>query len=564
MTAYTGTLCPSIFVEDTLRCSATIIAADSPSPVAPMYELESIVPLGAGTLNSGLPIPAYEFVRDGTKVDSFLDDYYYRVHVTPASFAFGAILSEQVETFIVWNAFFEPVTNSSISETFPDEFELAGEAAGYVYKALEYKTYTITVPKEGSANFEASIIFDFGLAGKRTVTLSGVRMVVFYFPPFENLKENLQWFTNIIKARDGSEQRRSVRSIPRQGFNFEVPLQTEKEQSRFEALMHGWAKRAFGLPIWKECTIHAGTITAGDLSITVDTTNADYRDDSYALIISSIDSFEAIKISTVASGSLTLETAVVGNYTGNKLIMPLRISQVTGMVEMTNPISTSAVFQIAFAVKDNVLLTGYTPTLTYNGLPVLTTPSMHYSDSSDKQSNIDSDSFSQDYDSGDFDFYSDSEFNLNSQEWGFLNETKAAMWNYKKFLHSLFGRQGALWVPTFKKDLNLTDTIGAADTSFRIENIKLAENMGLNDLRTHLAFIFTSGTILCREITGIVESDATEEIISIDSALGVEVPIGGCVISFLDKCRLAADEVEIEHIVPYKNYSKVNFLAVKE
>lgn len=565
MTAYTGTLCPSIFVEDTLRCSATIAAADSPSPVAVMYELESIVPLGAGTLNSGLPVPAYEFDRDGTKVNSFLDDYYYRMHVTPADFAFGAIMAEQVETFIVWNAFFVPVTNSSISETFPDEFELAGETPPYTYKALEYSTYTITVPKEGSASFEASIAFDFGSAGERTVTLSGVRLIVFSFAPMWPVREGLEWFTDIITPRDGigSEQRRSVRSVPRQSFTLSVPLKTTKEQSRFDAALFGWQKRMFGLPVWTEKVLHTADIAATATTITVDTTNADFRDDSYAVIWKSLTEYEAVKIETVAAGSLTLETPVVGTFTGNKFIMPLRITQVTQTVRRQNPVAGFMQADLNFAVKDNVLLTGFVADVTYDGLPVLQVGSKQVG-GSPKESSIDSDSFSQDYDSGDFDFFSDSEFNMIAQSWGIVNENRAACWQFRLLLHSLFGRQGTIYVPTYKEDLTQAEVIGAADTSFQIENIKLAENMTFNTLRNHLAFIFPDGTHIYKEITGIVEHDEDIEIISIDSALGVEVAVGGCMISFLDKCRLASDSLEIEWLIDNKNYSTLPLIAVVE
>jgi hypothetical protein len=147
---------------------------------------------------------------------------------------------------------------------------------------------------------------------------------------------------------------------------------------------------------------------------------------------------------------------------------------------------------------------------------------------------------------------------------GFVKESKSDIWNFRKFLHSLYGMQAPVYAPTFREDLVATDTIGAADTNFRIENIKLAENMGLNDLRTHLAFIFPNGTKLYMEITGIVEADATEEIISIDSALGVEVAIGACYISFLDKCRMASDMVTMDHLIGNKMNSNLSFIAVKE
>jgi len=563
MPVFTGIATPDIFVEDTLRCSATIINDTVVSPVV-VRMLESVIPLGTGAWRSNLPIERNERTRTGIKVDSFLDDYYYRIHVTPATFAFGAILSDRVEDFYVWNSYFVQKTCSSIVETYPAEFVLTGLAAPFNLAALEYTTYTITVPKEGTATFTATITYSFVSAGTGVVTLSGTRMIVFAFCPKLKIQESLEWLTDIIMPNDGigSEQRISVRPIPRQGFSYLVPLITEKEQSRFEAAIFGSQKRYFGLPIWTERVIHTATITAADLTITVDTTNADFRDDSNAIIWKSITEYEAVKVTTVAAGLLSLESPVVGTYTGTKFIMPLRIAQVNTVVAKSNPTANTMTATIVFSVKDNILQTGYVPAVTYDTLPVLTAGSKQLGISA-KSSDSDSDSFIQDYDSGDFDYYSDSEFNLNNQGWEFVNETKATCWDFRLFLHSLYGQRGTFWVPTYKKDLNLALAIGAADTSFQIENIKLAENMTFNSLRTHLAFIFPSGTVYYKEITGITEVDENIEIVSIDSALGIGVAIGDCMISFMDLCRRTSDTVTIDWFFFDKNSCNDTFLAVK-
>ena len=564
MPAFTGILEPSIFVEDTLRCSATIAAALTPSPVV-IGELESVIALGEGSWHSYLPVEQIERSRTGTKVESFLDDYYYRIHVTPATFPFGPVLSELIDEFYVWNAFFVQKTCDDITETCPDEFELAGLADPFDLEPLECTTYTITIPKEGSASFESTITFDFGAAGSRIVVLSGTRMIVFAFCPQLKIPELLEWMTDVITPRDGigAEQRISVRTIPRQKFTYSIPLKTEKEQSRFEAAMFEAQKRYFGLPIWTERVTHTATITAADGTITVDTTNADFRDESYALIWKSITEYEAVKIDTVAAGLLTLESPVVATYTGTKFILPLRIAQVNSPVKKTNLSAGLMIATVGFSVKDNILQTGYTPATTYKTFPVLDVGSKHFGRIA-KISGSDSDSFIQDYESGDFDYYSDSEFNKISQGWGFANEDKAACWDFRLFLHSLYGMQGTVWVPTYKDDLAQASVIGAADTSFQINNIKLAENMTFNTLRTHLAFILPSGTTYYREITGIVELNDNIEVISIDAQLGVELAVGDCMISFLDLCRRASDTAKMDWFFFDHNNINETYMAVVE
>jgi len=368
----------------------------------------------------------------------------------------------------------------------------------------------------------------------------GTRLPLFPFRPQAPIKETIATLTDVIAGNDGSEQRISTRPVPRQGFKFPVMMESEKQQARLDALLFSWQKRSFGLPVWPELVVHTGAINATDMAITVDTTNSDFRDDSLAVIWQSEDSCEVVQVETVAAGSLTLANPVQNTYTGSKLILPVRTAQMDASSKRTGHSTGLAFADFSFAVKDNILLTGFTPATTYKGLPVLTEATAV--DPTQSKSS-DGDASLQDYETGDYDYFSDSDFNIGIQSHLFYKDTKADCWDFRKFIHSLLGQQGTFYVPTHKEDMVLAVGFGASDTSFNISYIGLAENMGLNDLRTDIAFIFPDGTQLYREVTGIVKAGAVE-IISIDSDLDIAVEPGDCVISWLDKLRLAGDEIE--------------------
>jgi len=396
-------------------------------------------------------------------------------------------------------------------------------------------------------------------------------MPIFAFPPTIEVKETLEWLTNIIKPADGvgSEQRISIRPIPRQFFAYSIPLLNEKEQSRFDAFMFGHQKLSWDLPIWIYKVLHSTTITAGAMSITVDTTYADFRDDGYAIIWKSLTECEKVSIDTVTSGSLTLKAGVVSTYTGDKFIMPCRTAQIIDAVRRMNEEADYSIAQVTFAVKDNILLTGYVPDETYNAAdsgsleaPIILTGSVI--GIQEKDCSSDSDSDVQDYDTGDFDYFSNSKFNLIGQNWTFYNDTRAKCWNFRLLLHYLKGRQGVCWLPTYKNDLVQVETIGAADTFFSVENIGLTDNMTFNSLRTHLAFVFTDGTIIPREIVDISENSTGYDEITIDSALGLEVEVGDCKICFLDLSRQASDIVSIDWLEYNKNSVNQVFMAIVE
>jgi len=558
MTAFNAILQPSMFVEDTLRCSATIADDTEVSPVD-ICALESVLPLGESEWDNQLPIARIEYGYVGIKVLTFVDDYYYRIHVDPMRLNFGAIISPLQEELLVWNAYFVPKTCAEIIEFNGDEWELTGETPPFELAPLGHTIFTLDLPLQGSATFEGSITFNFADANEPIVVISGTRLILFAWRPQAELSETLEWLTDILTSKDGSLQRICLRQAPRQRFRLPLLIESDQEQARLDAALFSWQKRAWGLPIWPEMVIHTATITADDTVIAVDTTNADFRDAGLAVIWQSPTQAEVIQVETVAADSLTLSSPVQGTFTGRKLIMPCRIAQMSAPTSRQIHSAGPAIIEAFFAVKDNVLLTGYTPPVTYKGLPVLTEATAV--DPTQRKSS-DGDTILTDYETGDFQYFSDSEFNIRLQSHLFYNDTKAAAWQFRLFLHSLYGRQGAVYIPTHKNDLSLAEGFGSSDTSFNIENIGLADNMGLNALRTDLAFIFPDGTPLYREITGIVDS-GSEEIVSIDSSLGVAVEPGDCMICFLDKVCLAADDVELIWTRAHENRCELDWQAVK-
>ena len=559
MADFDGILAGDILLDSLRFCSASILNNSPSSDEFSVCDLDDTTPAVLVTHTSELPVTMREHVKVGQHVTSFLDDYYYRIHVDPAALNFGAIISPLQEVLLVWNAYFVAKTCSQIVEVNGSEWDLTGETPPFELAPLGHTIFTLDLPLQGSATFEGSITFNFADANEPIVVISGTRLILFAWRPQAELSETLEWLTDILTSKDGSLQRICLRQAPRHRFRLPLLIESDQEQARLDAALFSWQKRAWGLPIWPEMVIHTATITADDTVIAVDTTNADFRDAGLAVIWQSPTQAEVIQVETVAADSLTLSSPVQGTFTGRKLIMPCRIAQMSAPTSRQIHSAGPAIIEAFFAVKDNVLLTGYTPPVTYKGLPVLTEATAV--DPTQRKSS-DGDTVVTDYETGDFQYFSDSEFNVRLQSHLFYNDTKAATWQFRLFLHSLYGRQGTVYIPTHKNDLSLAEGFGASDTSFNIVNIGLADNMGVNDLRTDLAFIFPDGTQLYREITGIVES-GTEEIISIDSDLDIAVEPGDCIICFLDKVCLAADDVELIWTRAHENRCELDWQAVK-
>jgi hypothetical protein len=540
MAAFDGVsvLAPDIPDLDFTALAISGWTADLPLDTDP----DDSTPVMVGTWNDLFPLEMPEEQHDGVFVPSYLQDYYYRFWVIPPSFN-EFILTEFSSSFAIWNAFLEPTecTDYDVTEADEIEFSLESGEPPFTIWTLRTRTFPFVIPVAGSPEFTSIIAFIFPGFGEPDISIHGIRVKVFAWPPLLPVTESLEWLTDIIRARDGSEQRICLRPAPRQGFRFGLYLKNEAEQSKFDVILWRHQKRTWGLPVWPEWTLHASTISIGATTISFDTTTADYRAGGLAIIWQSEESYEIVKIDSVAAGSLTLESGVAATWTGDKHIMPLRIAYLRAQVSRPSAPDGYAKATLDFTVRDNVRLTGYANADPYNGSEVLPATIV---DEGDQEIESDGDASFVDYGFGEFEIFSDSEFNIVVQSHIFRKEGRAECWNFRKFWHSVFGRRNIVWIPTYKADITQLNQIGPGATSFNVANVGLALNMGTNEMRKHIAFIFPDGTALYREIMGITEVDADTETITIDSALGVTVNPGDCEISWLDRCRLTDDKVE--------------------
>lgn len=561
MAAYSGGQIAAILMDDTLVfCSSTIV--NKTPKVITVLGIDDVTNVVKGPLTYN-EATMLEFNYDGYRARTFLDEYYYRIHIVPNDFNLGPILADMERDFIVWNAHFDKKTCSVINAEGASGLTLLGLIAPFTLNGLQHTDYIIQIPLDGVPVLQTTYTFDFGVGEEFPVTIEGTRVTLFIFRPQETVNESLEWFTNILSPRYGiaKEQRIALRKIPRQGFRFSVLLPDEQLQSRMDSILFNGQRRLWGLPIWTEMCLHTTDITAGMASIMVSTDYADFRSNSLAIIWQSPTICEVVEISSFTSSTLTLNSPVIGNYYGNKLIIPLRLAKMNGVVQRRNFAPGPAAFDFTFMIQDNAAITGFTAVQVYKSLPVLVnaTPVENTQDkTSDAEPNL------VDFNTGDFEILMDSVHNRFGQAFLFYNDTKQDCWKFRQFLHSLYGRQSCVWIPTFKNDMILRATIAPTDTNFRVNNCHFTKGMGLNILRTNVAFIFLNGTIICKEITGIAETDDVEEIFSIDSGIGITVNPGDCVISFLDKCRLSADQVQLAWPMAHQNECTLNFTVVKE
>jgi len=545
MAAYTGILVTGPHGSEdgwTPTVSATIAAAPGnlPCPIPPP-SLDSIIGIAESSLNNTYAKESvYGYV--GEKVDSFIDDYYYRFHVVASAFNYSAILYEITEEFLLWNAFFVSADCSEIIEVEGDEFELAGLEAPYTLNNLQYTMYSFTIPIEGTASFASSITFDFGLMGEPIVIILGARPIIlpgrFTFPVTERLVFN----TEILSPHNRTEQRKAKRlGIPEDHYSTRILVRNDTEVAQFETVLHVGMKRQWPVPLWPQAARHIGILPAGSGTIAVDTRYADFHAGGLILIWESTENSEFVLIDSVGDNLITLDAVTLKNYWQDKWIIPCCLGRCL-QASRIKRYHGSALCDMTWRIEDVEAVTGFVAAMTYDGYAVLTDPAILVGDSG--QASHDPDIAVLDAGTGPFETVSNSDFNLVDQSHGWRPWTKAACWWLRQFLYNIKGRQKSFLVPTFRRDIELSRDFSHTDTSLYVRNCGFAQNMGLNDMRTYLAFRPPGSDIIVRKITGSDSVNDTEEMITINTSPGEDFKQGSY-LCWVDKVRLASDEIEM-------------------
>lgn len=116
----------------------------------------------------------------------------------------------------------------------------------------------------------------------------------------------------------------------------------------------------------------------------------------------------------------------------------------------------------------------------------------------------------------------------------------------KTFIDGKFGRAVPFWLITWEDDLDLTVDIAPNDLTITVEQCSYTALLFQYPSRRHIAFLDKlTGTRYFRKITAAVDGGSTETL-TLDSSLGVSLPMASTAVSFLRLSRLDSDTPRIE------------------
>jgi len=555
------------------------------SPVsAANLVLDEIAGAGSGLIVGVLPTPPGPLTPSSPGISGlsggicelYEGDLYGRIIITPTVMDFGNVLQQTSRVLEVWNSFLVSKTLNSITEV--DTFgltlirPLAAPTEPAVYTALQSLIYTVQVDTVGPAAVDASFTFVFASGETPVLAVIGQRVVSFPYCYERPFNETLEFLTNVMESTNGSEQRVAARQQPRQAFKAQYIVDNVNDRQRLLNASYGFHGKFFAVPLFhwaRQLTADAATT---DTRIFVDYANADFRNTTsqqeYLIMLwRSPSDFEISQIALnglAVPGQIDLQLGLAGNHASPAtLVVPLQFALSKDPFQFTETQNNIVTVNVNWLSNDPVDLGDVSSLPVLDGIPVLASNNLMEGRLSQgfkiKYQLIDSTV-------GLFQSVVDRTVPETFTTLGIEVATEAEAWTLRKILYGLRGKQKTFWLPTFRNDFTISQTIGPADTEISfVENDFHRFVEGGPDPWGGIYIELFDGTQIFRTIVGTTAPSAGEESVTIGTSLGVTILVPEIRrASLLVRSRFATDRISIKHLRVGNIQLRIPVVGVKE
>jgi hypothetical protein len=356
------------------------------------------------------------------------------------------------------------------------------------------------------------------------------------------ITERLSWLTDVLASTYGTEQRRALRLSPRREFEMTFnPV--DNVRSYFDLWLHRMGSFEFMVPLFHDSGRLTAALSAGDTSILFDTTFREFNVGDLAIIIGDDPwTFDKVTVVGMTSDGITVNAGEITRaWPKRARIHPLRRSRISDESQASAFTSRVGEATLQFQLNQaNDLANEGSWDSMYLGYPVIETPP-------NRRENLDltfnRNSLVLDNDQGLRVLNDDAGRAFTVQVDNRMMKGRAEHWAFRQMLYRLRGQQGTLWLPSFNRDIELSQAASAADAYLNVKKIGYTYTGGLIDGREQI--FFPGGLVVNVAGTG-AEPSPAEEHLTLTAPLGTDLPAGAFG-SFMDTCRLASDDIEIQH-----------------
>lgn len=538
---------------DAFHIGEFLVQADNPN--LPPEQFETGLPTleqgwdvfagSPGDLQSQQPIDPASRQIDGFLVPTFEADFYHRVWVIPRVIDVGNLLGDVEEVLWVWSAHTDgPRTLDQITETNAEGIVLDGPTLPVEFAPDAVHEFALTVGDIGPAAIDAAYTFSFEHGEQVSARVVGTRVVIFAHRPnwAQPVVERLSWLTDLIRARDGTEQAIVLRSLPRRSLSYEV-LARGRQARDLDRALWAWQARVFAVPLWFDVGRLKAAVAPDATELLTATEFRGYEAGRHALLWSDHRTFEAVEVDQVLSDRLVLARGVRNAWPPGTRLYPLMMGRMPLEQAVERPSADTLRASLTFSGEDRPAVEPAVSEVTHDGFDFdhrrpnraadLTSTYQRFADVLDSQTGrlfVD--------DPADRPFV--------ARAHSYVLRDRVDTWAFRRWLYARRGRAVPFWASTWHTDLVLLDEVGPAITAVRVQGLEYERWYALDDGRRDIALQLRDGTWLVRRVTEAADDgDADETVLTIDGAFGMTVsPAQVRRFCWAELVRLSGDEVE--------------------
>jgi len=484
----------------------------------------------------------------GVRAEAAQDTWFERVYIVPKHVDARIVVAVQTYAVEIYNAYREqPRTLTLFINNADAGIVVNGlPSLPVVIQEQDGLVFSFDVTTSGPPVIDGSLDFYLDV-GFVSLTIEGLRAILFPLEPVIPILETLSFRTDIITKRDGEEQRRSLRENPRQSF--ELVYEVDGYDRQFlDTRMFSSQSRVFGVPLWWEPTVLTAPALAGDGTITVESTDfADFRVGFLAILWTSTTVYEAQVVLAITATTIQLANVLANSFPVGTRVMPVRASMISSTVRGAKyPKNVQRTTLRATVFEPGVSLADTSAFPSFNGKVLLSEPNAVEGTLGETYERrivvVDSET-------GLMDFFSGETVSRRASTKTFVSRTRQRLWQVRQLLHALRGRAISFYLPTFYDDLIPLTGVSSGGSSISVSNVGLSDLGGVAHPHDAVRILLKSGAAISKLIASVSELDAATEQITITGTWGTTALLEDIDrVEFLEETRLDGDEVQIKHL----------------
>jgi hypothetical protein len=505
----------------------------------------------------------------GTGAQGFADWYLNTIWATPVPMNFGDISDVKDVEITLFNTYRTTQEITAIDNPI-DGVDIVGTTSPVVPISLNSfgdEILTFRADKDGPNNFDDDITFTFG-GGSFEVRTLGRRVLLLFGAPENGAQETIEFATDIMRSKDGTEQAFSLRLAPRSRIRYVFRLSEAQDtlRTRLRTILLGGAPNlAIGVQLWWEARKITSAAASSDTVINCDTSNMQIAvgDDLVFTTPSLVNT--VAEVASFTSSQITLTDQIGVILPSDTYCIPVRYGKfLSGQASTSAAVVGLEDLSVEIVTEDDNDISNLNTT--YFDLtpfespvrPILKERCLSGSRSSGtigrEQQVIDSVT-GRVYVTG-----SEAIGEETYQMHVWINSADQ-LFAWREFLHYIRGAWGKFYMPTFQNDLPLFQDFTLGGNQFLVPEMGIANLLGGAAPKRDLRIVTSDGSIYYRRITLVTDNGNGTETITLDDIVGSGSPDTSAIdetrISWLNLVRLDGDVARLNHT--YLGQAELNF-----